>query len=101
MLSTQENLSDTAFRVRENLARRILKRRWGFNLIKSRRRDQEAPDFGLYAIIDSELRMYVAGGTPWAYSLTFDEVMAWIEEVEKPTPPASKPKAKRSKRGRQ
>jgi len=68
VLEVQEALSDTAFRVHENLARRILKRRWGFKLIKNRRRDREAPDFGLYAIIDPELRMYVAGGTPWAYA---------------------------------
>jgi hypothetical protein len=57
----------------EAKVRAALKRR-GLILAKCRRRDPQARDFGLYRIVDFNGRV-VAGGHPYDYSLTLDEVV--------------------------
>jgi hypothetical protein len=64
--------------VRENNARRAITR-LGYALRKSRRRDPQSPDFGLYCILDPVRNAYVAGGSPWSHSMTLDDVEAWLE----------------------
>ena len=70
-------MSDTE-RTRENRLRRAA-RRQGFVLRKSRRRDPEAYDYGLWMIVDPDGNTVVAGnqvtGTP---SMTLDEVEDWL-----------------------
>ena len=68
----------TEDKVRENKARRTLARR-GYVLVKSRRRDPHAFDFGGYIITDQYNRV-VTGTDPVAFSLTLDDVYDFIEE---------------------
>ena len=67
-------------KVMENRLRRKA-HRMGFKLLKSRRRDPDAIDFGGYALADLELNCPMFGfspfGTPWA---TMDEVRAFLKE---------------------
>ena len=69
---------DTSSKVRENKARRVLDRR-GYVLYKSRRRDPHAIDYGGYMIADSQTQAVVAGADPRAFSLTLEDVEAFIE----------------------
>lgn len=67
-------------KVRENRLRRVLARRWAYSLVKSRRRDPQALDYGRYRIVD-ENNCLVAGnlyGRPSSMSL--EDVEAWIEK---------------------
>ena len=76
----------TAFKVRENRARRALAR-MGHRLEKSPRRDPRASDFGLYRIVPA------AGPPPIddAFAMSLPEVEAWIEGAPagsaRPAPP--------------
>ena len=65
---------ETAFKVRENRARRALAR-MGHRLEKSPRRDPRASDFGLYRIVPA------AGPPPPddAFAMSPPEVEAWVE----------------------
>lgn len=64
-------------KVRENRLRRMAERQ-RLSLVKSRRRDPYAPDFGGYMIVDPATSQVVAGGSPQAYSLNLDGVEAWL-----------------------
>jgi hypothetical protein len=59
--------------VRENRLRRMAKRQ-GLMVVKSRRRDPRAIDYGGYMILDARTNLVVAGGSPQAFSLDLDEV---------------------------
>ena len=69
-------------KVQENRLRRMANRQ-GYVLSKTRRRDPDAIDFGLYALIDPE-----SGGTIHAqgpispYALTLEDVAEWLEGDE-------------------
>jgi len=52
--------TDSEYKVRENRMRRVLQRR-GYRLMKSKRRDPRAYDFGGYMIIDARTRCVVRG----------------------------------------
>jgi hypothetical protein len=72
---------DVEDKVRENRLRRAADRQ-GFRLTKSRSRDAQAVDFGLYALIDIQ-----TGGAAnpaiaqrWVCSWTLDEVEAFLNE---------------------
>ena len=67
------------FKVRENRARRAVKRQ-GFELRKSRSRDPLSVDFGLYAIIDINTGGAVnpSIANRWVCSWSLDEVEEWI-----------------------
>lgn len=64
-------MTEIEFKVQENKLRRKAQRR-GLNIIKSRRRDPEAPDFGKYMILE------IAGHRIAAAGLEFDEVATYL-----------------------
>ncbi len=64
-------------KVRENRLRRMAERQ-GFRLIKNRRRDPRAYDFGGYMILDPENNGVVAGHTPTAFSFTLNDVEQFL-----------------------
>lgn len=68
-------------KVRENRLRRMLQRR-GLSLLKSKRRDPKAIDFGCYIIVDASTSAVVAGSddSQRPYSLTIDDVEGWLNE---------------------
>jgi hypothetical protein len=63
--------------VRENRLRRMAKRQ-GLTVLKSRRRDPRAIDYGGYMLVDARTNLVVAGGSPHPYSLDLDEVEAHL-----------------------
>ena len=71
-LSTQE-------KVRENRLRRMAERQ-GLRLVKSRRRDPRAIDYGLYTIVSDQTNTVVAGTerTTGRPEFTLDDVEAWL-----------------------
>lgn len=69
---------DNEEKTRENWARRKLSR-MGYALEKSRRKDPDAYDFGLYRITqDNKVIWGTSGGMD--YELSLDDVYAWIKE---------------------
>lgn len=78
---------DQELKVKENRARRKLDR-MGMRLMKSRRRDERALDFGGYMIVDKNTNYVQAGGTPGAFSMSIEEIENWIED----SPPVSRKK---------
>jgi len=65
-------------KVRENRVRRRAAR-LGLRLMKSRRRDPEAIDYGLYALVDLEVGGCVhAHGVISEFALTLDDVEEWL-----------------------
>ena len=71
-LSTQE-------KVRENRLRRMAERQ-GLRLVKSRRRDPRAIDYGLYTLVSDRTNTVVAGTerTTGRPEFTLDDVEAWL-----------------------
>jgi hypothetical protein len=64
-------------KVRENRARRAAIRQ-GLRLVKSRRRDPRAIDYGEYMIVDVRTNGIVAGGTnDWDW-LSLEQVEDWL-----------------------
>ncbi len=63
----------------ENRCRRALDRR-GLTLQKSRRRDPKAIDYGGYMIVDAATNTAVAGASPIAFSMSLDDVEAWLKD---------------------
>ena len=71
---------------REEARLRRLARRYGLEMRKSRRRDPDYLDYGLYGVFDPE-----TGGTMnpsligrYPYSWTLEEVREWLEVVTMP-----------------
>jgi len=60
-------------KVLENRLRRMAERQ-GMQLIKSRRRDPKAIDFGGYMLVDIATNAAVIGGSPYAYSASLEDV---------------------------
>jgi len=69
--------ASTAIKVRENRLRRMAERQ-GMRLLKSRRRDSRALDYGGYMLVDLRTDAVVAGGSPTPFFLDMDEVEAWL-----------------------
>lgn len=67
---------DNTEKVRENRIRRMLKRQ-GYSLVKSRRRNPQAIDYGGYMIIDTDRNYVVFGSNAYAFSATLDDVEEW------------------------
>jgi len=67
----------TEDKVRENKLRRMAERQ-GRKLEKSRRRDPRAVDYGGYMLLDARTNAVIAGDSPFAYSLTLDDVEAMV-----------------------
>lgn len=74
-------------KILENRLRLIAQRR-GLLLQKSRRRDTNALDYGRFMLVDFASNTVVAGGEPYAYSLSLADVEALL------TQPASRPPVK-------
>jgi hypothetical protein len=66
-------------RVQENRVRRVAQRR-GLRLVKSRRRDPQAVDYGLYALIDVDTNSAVNPPIAQRFvcSWTLDEAEAYL-----------------------
>ncbi len=74
----------TAEKVRENKLRRLAERR-GFRVLKSRRRDPGAYDYGGYMVVEIPGNYVVFGGHPYAYAATVDEVEGFLSDPPKRT----------------
>ena len=68
---------DAAEKVREARLRRMTERR-GLKLVKSRRRDPLAVDYGRYVIVNPTSNRPVAGELDDASAMTLDDVEAWL-----------------------
>lgn len=74
---------DNIEKVRENRIRRMAQRQ-GLRVVKSRRRDTNAIDFGYYFIVDIEHNCVVAGcGNIGRAIFTLDDVEQWLEYPKK------------------
>ncbi len=82
-------------KIRENRLRRMAERQ-GLGLLKSRRRDPHANDFGRFMIYDAEKNYLVAGGWPVSYSLDLDDVEDFL--TNPPTRRSGEPRAIRGTR---
>jgi hypothetical protein len=71
--------SNTPEKVRENRLRRMAERQ-GLRLVKSRRRDPRAIDYGLYTLVSDRTNTTVAGTerTTGRPEFTLDDVEAWL-----------------------
>ena len=69
----------TPEKVRENRLRRMAERQ-GLRLVKSRRRDPRAIDYGLYTLISDRTNTVIAGTerTTGRPEFTLDDVEAWL-----------------------
>jgi hypothetical protein len=74
----------TAEKVLENRLRRVAERR-GLRLVKSRRRDPMAIDFGGYMLIDLQTNAVILGADPVGFSATLDDVKAYFSEPRRRT----------------
>ncbi len=70
-------------KVRENRLRRAADRQ-GLRLTRSRSRDINAIDYGLYALIDYETggSIFPALANRWVHTLTLDEVEGYLTNPE-------------------
>ncbi len=68
---------DAAEKVREARLRRMAERR-GLKLVKSRRRDPLAVDYGRYVIADPDTNRPIAGELGSAGAMALDDVEAWL-----------------------
>ncbi|CCH77137.1 conserved hypothetical protein [Nostocoides japonicum T1-X7] len=66
-------------KIRENRLRRMADRQ-GLRLVKSRRRDPRALDYGTYMLTDPCTNTVVAWGLQSGYGLSLDEVEARLTE---------------------
>ncbi|MFI5729153.1 hypothetical protein ACIA49_03465 [Kribbella sp. NPDC051587] len=66
-------------KVRENRLRRMADRQ-GMQLVKSRRRDPKAHDFGTFMLVDLRTQAIVIGAPKLGEnpSATIDEIEAWL-----------------------
>lgn len=69
-------------KVRENRLRRMAERQ-GLTLVKSRRRDPRAYDFGGYMLCDAATSLVVIGSSPLAFGLDLDDVEAFLTDPER------------------
>ncbi len=76
-----EIITDIGPQRRREARLRRLASSMGLALRKSRARDASRMDFGCYKIISVRGNYVVAGGFPYTYSLSLDEVAAVLEEL--------------------
>ena len=71
--------ASTDEKVRSNQARKVLRRR-GYLLVKAKRYDPAAIDYGRYKIVNRETYEPVAGVSPLGLAtFTIEDVEAWID----------------------
>lgn len=66
-------------KVRENRLRRMAERQ-GLQVLKSRRRDPRASDYGTYMLVDPRSNAVVASGAQSGYGLTVDDLEAALTD---------------------
>lgn len=69
---------ETEEKIRENRLRRRAQRQ-GFRLMKSRRRDPQALDYGTYMLVDASTSGVVASAGNNGFGLDLDGVEEWLE----------------------
>lgn len=69
---------DQSDKVRENRLRRMADRQ-GLRLVKSRRRDERAVDFGGYMLVDVQTGGAVCGFGPFGYAADLDDIEAYLK----------------------
>lgn len=72
------SLTPQQLKVYEDRLRRMA-RRQGLTLLKSRRRDPRATDYGGY-MLSNDSNYIVAGAHPNAYSMSIDEIERYLTE---------------------
>ncbi len=84
---------ERADKVRENRLRRMAIRQ-GLRLLKSRRRDERAVDYGGYMLVDDR-NFVVEGASSFAFSASLDDVEAYLTRPigNKQPPPTVRPLA--------
>lgn len=70
---SMSGMATSTDRVRENRIRRMAERQ-GLRVVKSRRRDRRAFDFGGFMLLDANSGSVVSGAHPLPFSLNLDEV---------------------------
>jgi hypothetical protein len=75
-------------KIRENRLRRVAERR-GYRLLKSRRRDPQALDFGGYMLVDAQTQLVVVGATPYAFSADLQSVEDFLDASRRVDPHTS------------
>lgn len=70
-------------KARENRLRRAAARQ-GFGIVKSRRRDSRATDFGGYMLVNVATNYIEFGGSPNAFSCSLDEIEKYLRSPKKP-----------------
>lgn len=68
-----------AEKVRENRLRQKAKR-MGLSVLKSRRRDPQALDFGLFMIVDAYTNGALVGSGPFGADMSLDDVETFLAE---------------------
>ena len=66
-----------AEKVRENRLRRMAERQ-GLRLVKARRRDPRALDFGMYALVEERSNAVVAGAASGRFDFSLDDVERYL-----------------------
>ncbi len=75
---TAKDLKETELKVFENRIRRMAERQ-GLRLVKSRRRDPRALDFGKYCLVDVATNVVVFGADSGRMDVTLDRIAAYLE----------------------
>lgn len=73
----------TEEKVRENRIRRMAGRQ-GFVLVKSRRRDERALDYGLFDLVNASGQSVMTGETDYSFKFTLDQVEAFLLKGDAP-----------------
>jgi hypothetical protein len=72
-------MSDASEKVKENRLRRMAERQ-GLRLVKSRRRDPHAIDFGKYALVSAETNGIVFGSGSFGYDADLEDIERYLTE---------------------
>jgi hypothetical protein len=70
-------MTDTEYKIRENRVRRMAERQ-GLRLVKSRRRDPRALDYGGYMIVDPSTNAIVYSYGYNEFGASLDDAEAWL-----------------------
>ena len=77
-MGTRSNGTEDHDKVKENRLRRMAKRR-GLALMKSRRRDPRAYDYGGFMLIEPNRNIVIFGANPNAFSADLNDIEAFLD----------------------
>jgi hypothetical protein len=75
----EQAFSAAAEKVRENRLRRMAKRQ-GLDLVKSRRRDPYATDYGTYGLVDPQTNSWASYAGSSGYGMSLDDIERALTE---------------------